>query len=94
MDIVLYTKTGCGRCKALKEFLAKNKLEYTERDIVNQDVAQELVQDNYILETYCDEESCIVITPIIEIDGQWVADDLFIDEGINEKLAKDVFQIQ
>jgi glutaredoxin len=93
MDIVLYTKTGCGRCKALKEFLAKTNLEYTEHDIDNQAVAQELVQDNYILETYCDEESCIVITPIVKIDGQWAADKFFVDEGIDEKLAKEVFQI-
>ena len=94
MDIILYTKNGCGRCKALKNFLDKNRLEYSEQDIDNQDVAQVLVQDNYILETYCDEESCIVTTPIVKIDGQWVADDFFVDEGINEKLVKKVFQIQ
>ncbi|MHA1279084.1 MAG: glutaredoxin family protein [Candidatus Helarchaeota archaeon] len=94
MEITLYTKDGCERCEALKKFLQAHQLTYFEKDIDTQEVVQELVADEYVLQTYCDEDSCIVITPIVKIDGKWVADEFFTDEGINEQLTKNIFAIQ
>lgn len=91
MDLIIYTKHDCERCAALKTFLEKNKIVYIEKDIDTEEVAQELVQSQYIIENFCDEEKCIVITPIVKIGGTWINDDLFNTEGFNEEKAKGIF---
>ena len=42
-DLVVYTMTGCPHCAAVKEFLEDRGIEYTERNVLEDDTAlQEL----------------------------------------------------
>jgi glutaredoxin len=93
MEIIIYTKHDCERCQALKAFLKKKSLDYTERDIDTEEVVQELVASEYILNNFCDEEQCIVITPIVKLDGKWMDKELFTEEGkFQEGDAKKIFK--
>ncbi|MBD3228383.1 MAG: hypothetical protein GF329_09360 [Candidatus Lokiarchaeota archaeon] len=93
MDVTIYTKKDCDRCKAMKEFLNKYDISYTEKDIMNPEVGSELVKNDYITEHFCDENECIVITPVINIDGKWMYKEFFGINGFAEYRAKRFFNI-
>ena len=38
-DIVVYTMTGCPHCAAIREFLEERGIEYTERNVLEDDTA-------------------------------------------------------
>lgn len=60
MNITVYTTSSCPYCYQLKDFLDKNKIEYKEVDIGNnQKIAEEIVQ-----------KSGQMAVPITEIDGE------------------------
>lgn len=44
MKITIYTTSACAFCKMAKEFFDDNHVEYTEKDVSNdQDAAQEMI---------------------------------------------------
>ena len=95
MEIILYTKHACERCEALKSFLQKHSIVFTERDIDNDEVVAELVESTFIIEHFCDEEQCIVVTPIVKLNGLWVAEDFFNENGsLMESVVKLKLQIE
>ena len=95
MEIILYTKHACTRCEALKSFLQKHSIEFTEKDIDTSEVVAELVESTFIIENFCDEEQCIVVTPIVKLNGSWVAEDFFDEDGsLRESVVKQKLQIE
>lgn len=95
MDVIVYTKRDCERCEALKSFLNQNKLPFAERDIDTDEVVQELIESSYVIESFCDEDKCIVITPIIKIGGNWMYKEFFDEEGVfKEAEAKMIFKLK
>jgi len=38
-DIVVYTMTGCPHCAAIREFFEERGIEYTERNVLEDDTA-------------------------------------------------------
>ncbi len=61
MNIKVYTGPHCFKCSELKEFLAENKISYTEYDINDTvELAKEIVT-----------ASGYQTLPIIKIDEEW-----------------------
>ena len=87
LDVTVYTKENCSRCEALKAFLDKQKIPYIEKNILNEEVASELLASEYIRKHFCDEKGCIVITPIIKLDGGWMYKEFFDVNGFSETRA-------
>lgn len=95
MKIILYTKHACERCEALKSFLNKYKIQFTEKDIDTDEVVAELVRSTYIIEHFCDDQKCIVITPIVKMNGSWMAGEFFNDDGsLSESNVKKLLHIE
>jgi len=46
MKLTVYTSKSCPRCKALKKWLRKNKLSFTEKNLDNTEVMASLVMRN------------------------------------------------
>ncbi|MHA1379718.1 MAG: glutaredoxin family protein [Candidatus Helarchaeota archaeon] len=88
MDLVIYTKEKCQRCKAMLSFLNKNKLSFTEKNIEDKNVIRKLLKSEYIVNNFCDENLCFVITPVIKLNGKWMHKEFFDVNGLNEKNAK------
>ena len=45
MNVIIYTTPFCQWCKATKEFLAKKKIKFTEKDVSkNKKLVQEMVK--------------------------------------------------
>ncbi|MGV9198357.1 MAG: glutaredoxin domain-containing protein, partial [Promethearchaeia archaeon] len=61
---VIITKEDCHRCHELKEWLNENEVEYVEEDVNNEKLIQQLLHDENFLKTFCDEEGCLVNTPV------------------------------
>ena len=93
MDVTVYTKENCERCEALKNYLDENSIPYIEKNVENPQVGQELLQSEYITNNFCDERGCIVITPIVKIDGTWKHKEFFDANGFSEERARKIFQI-
>lgn len=95
MDVIVYTKRDCERCKTFKSFLIRNNLAFVEKDIDTDEVVQELSESSFIIENFCDEEQCIVITPIIKIEGMWMYKEFFDEEGNFKKAeAERIFKLK
>ena len=94
MDIIVYTKKDCPRCKALLSFLDKNKVFYLEKKIEDELVIGELLTYDYIIENFCDDKQCLVTTPVVNIDGKFMHKEFFDIGGLNEKKAKKIFNVK
>jgi len=44
MPVTIYTRTTCAPCKAVKYFLQKKGIEYTEKNIDDPEIAEEFAQ--------------------------------------------------
>ena len=93
MDVTIYTKENCSRCEALKVFLGKQGIPYLEKDIFNEEVASELLASEYIRKHFCGEKGCMVITPIIKLDGSWMYKEFFDVNGFSETRAMKIFNL-
>lgn len=43
-DVTVYTDARCGYCSQLKDFLKKNEIDYTEKDVSNRAYFDELME--------------------------------------------------
>ena len=93
MDVTVYTKENCSRCGALKVFLDRHNIVFKEKDILNEEVAAELLSSEYIRKHFCDEKGCIVITPIVKLDGSWMYKEFFDINGFSETRAMKIFHV-
>lgn len=93
MDIAIYTRKDCSRCDALKAFLDKHNIPYKEKDVLNQEAARELLASEYVVENFCDKSGCVVITPIVKVNGTWMHKEFFDIKGFSESRAKKIFNV-
>ena len=91
MEIIVYTKEHCNRCDQLKTYLKKKDLLFTEKDINEPETVKELLASDYVVNNFCDENQCIVLTPVVNIDGEWMHKQFFDIKGFNEKRANKIF---
>ncbi len=68
-------------------------LLFAEKDIDTDEVVEELLNSSYVIENFCDEDECIVKTPIVKVDGNWMHQEFFDLEGFNEKKSKEIFKV-
>ncbi len=60
--VVVYSQPGCVPCRRMKEFLAENGVEFTDRDVSTDEAAlQELVKLGFMT------------TPVIVVDDEVIA---------------------
>ena len=91
MEITVFTKDHCERCDDLKAFLKRNDLPFTEKNIDEQETVKELLGSDYVIKNFCDEKQCVVLTPVVKLDGKWMHKQFFDIKGFNEKRAKKIF---
>jgi|YelNatPaOPRAMG01_1025707.scaffolds.fasta_scaffold177756_2 glutaredoxin len=94
MEVIVYTKKNCRRCEELKGFLERNVIRYVEEDVEKPEVAKELLKSDYIVKNFCDEEGCIIITPIVNLDGKWMHREFFDLNGFSERRARRIFGLK
>ncbi len=93
MDITIYTKEDCSRCEALKAFFNKHNITYKEKSVLNQEAIGELHTSEYVVKNFCDEKKCVIITPIVNLDGTWMHREFFDVHGFSEKRAMKIFNV-
>ncbi|NHI91493.1 MAG: hypothetical protein EAX96_03250 [Candidatus Lokiarchaeota archaeon] len=91
LDVIVYTKEHCDRCEELKSFLKRNNIFFIEKDINEPETIKELLASEYVLKNFCDDEKCIVLTPVVNVDGKWMHKEFFDIKGLNEKRSKKIF---
>lgn len=81
MKVVVFTSTGCGYCKMLKDYLDKNEVSYEEKVIDASEEALEEMQE---------ESGGFMGTPfsVIEKDGEKVK-----IKGFNKDKFKEVLEV-
>ncbi len=90
---IIVTKEGCHRCHELKEWADKNDIKYIEQDINDEKFVHQLLHDQNFVRTFCDEEGCIVNTPVVIHKGKYWFKELWGINGLREKEAKKIFDI-
>lgn len=93
LGITIYTKENCHRCEALKTFLNKHNIPYKEKSVLNQEVISELHASEYVVKNFCDEKKCVIITPIVNLDGTWMHREFFDVNGFSEIRAMKIFNV-
>lgn len=88
---ILVTKEDCHRCHELKEWLDERDVEYIEEDIEDEKFVNQLLQDQNFIQTFCDEEGCIVNTPVVIVDGTYYFKELWGVSGLREQKAEELF---
>lgn len=60
--VTIYTTSTCGYCKAAKEFFGENNVEYSEKNVGDDDAArEEMIQ-----------KSGQMSVPVIDVEGELV----------------------
>lgn len=60
--VIVYSQPGCAPCREMKEFLAKNKVPFIDRDVASDEAAlRELINLGYMM------------TPVAVVDGEVIA---------------------
>jgi len=91
--LLIITKTDCHRCHELKEWLNEHKVVYMEKDINDEEFVHELLHDDKFLKTFCDEDGCIVNTPVVIYKGKYIFKELFGISGLRTKEAEKLFGV-
>lgn len=75
-EITVYTSPFCVPCEQLKRFLTAHGIEYSIRDLMMDEDAQDRL-----------DEARIRSTPALEVDGQFYAGDALTQEKVKELLG-------
>ena len=76
-EVIVYTSPFCAPCEALKKFLSERNVEFTVRDLMMDEDAQDRLDD-----------SGIRSTPALEIDGR-----IYAGDDLNPKTVKDLLNL-
>jgi glutaredoxin len=88
---MVVTKEDCHRCHELKEWLEEKDVKYVEEDIENDEFVQQLLQDENFVKTFCDQDGCVVNTPVVIIDGTYYFKKLWGIDGLRKEKAEELF---
>lgn len=89
---MVITKEDCHRCHELKQWLDKNDVDYVEKDIDDEELVNQLLHDENFVHTFCDEEGCLVNTPVVMHKGKYWFKELWGIDGLRKKKAKELFE--
>ena len=89
---IIITKPDCSRCHDLKEWMKKNELPFVEKSIEDEEFVHQLLHDSNFVGMFCDEEGCVVNTPVVMWKGKYWFKELFGISGLREKEAKKIFK--
>ena len=72
----------------------KNKIEFIEEYLEDQNIVNKLLKDPKFVEVFCDEQGCIAYTPIVRINetGDYIYEELFGLDGLQEKYVKNLLE--
>ena len=78
MKVTVYTSKSCPRCRALKKWLRRNKIAFTEKSLDDTDVMTELVMRNLF----------VLSAPVLETENRvYLSDQIFdADNRFNPEL--------
>ncbi len=76
-EVIVYSSPFCAPCEALKKFLSERDVDFTVRDLMMDEDAQDRL-----------EEFGIRSTPALEIDGQ-----LYAGGALNPQNVKDLLNL-
>ncbi|MFO8018968.1 MAG: glutaredoxin domain-containing protein [Promethearchaeia archaeon] len=88
------TKEDCHRCHELKEWLKENEVQYVEKSVDDEELIHQLLHDESFVTTFCDEEGCLVNTPVVMHNGKYWFKELWGINGLREKKAKELFDVE
>ena len=88
---IVITKKDCSRCHDLKEWMDKNDVKYLEKDLDDEEFVHQLLNDANFVSTFCDEEGCVVHTPVVIYHGKYYFKELWGISGLKEKKASELF---
>ncbi len=91
---IIITKEGCSHCHELKDWLKEKNVSYVEKDIEDKALVDQLVHDNNFLTMFCDEDQCVVNTPVVIHKGKYWFKELWGVSGLREKQAKKLFDVK
>ncbi len=91
---IIISKKDCDRCTILKKWLAENKVEYVDKDIDDEEFVHQLLRDKNFILTFCDDEGCLVNTPVVIYKGKYWFKELWGISGLREKEAKKLFNVK
>ena len=88
------SKENCSRCEVLKTWLKTKTIPFDELHLEEESVKEKLLSGNVFIETFCDIEGCMVLTPLIHVDGKYYFKELFGIDGIRENFVKKLLDIK
>ncbi|MBD3193966.1 MAG: hypothetical protein GF317_02855 [Candidatus Lokiarchaeota archaeon] len=88
---LIITKDDCHRCVELKKWLKKNDVDYVEKDIDDEEFVHQLLHDENFVNMFCDEDGCLVNTPVVMYKGKYWFKELWGIDGLRKKQAKELF---
>ena len=91
---VIFTKHGCERCKILKEWMNAHNVKYIEKDVGLTENQRELGGDPDFVRKYCDEEGCLVNTPLVYYKKNYYFKELWSPSIFLESAAKKMFGVK
>jgi glutaredoxin len=89
---IIITKKDCSRCIELKNWMKENNLLYVEQDIEDEKFVHQLLHDPNFVRMFCDEEGCVVNTPVVMFKGKYYFNELWGMSGLKKKEAKKLFK--
>ena len=89
---IVITKTDCSRCIEFKDWMKENDLSYVEKDIEDEQFVHQLLHDSNFVGMFCDEEGCVVNTPVVMWKGKYWFKELWGITGLRTKQAKKIFK--
>ena len=91
-EIQVITKKDCPRCIEFKDWMKENNLTYVEKDIEDEQFVHQLLHDSNFVGMFCDEEGCVVNTPVVMYKGKYIFKELWGLSGLKKKEAKKIFK--
>nr|MDO8114834.1 hypothetical protein [Candidatus Sigynarchaeota archaeon] len=90
--IQVIVKAGDKKSEALIASLKKNKVNFSEWFIDDNDVKKRLLDDGKFSEKFCDFTSCEIAIPIIRVDetGEYHYKTLFGNKGLQVDVVKKI----
>jgi len=89
---IIITKKDCPRCIEFKDWMKENNLPYVEKDIEDEQFVHQLLHDSNFVGMFCDEDGCVVNTPVVMYKGKYIFKELWGLSGLKKKEAKKIFK--
>ena len=90
---IIITKKDCSRCIELKDWMKENNFSYVEQDIEDEKFVHQLLHDPNFVKMFCDEEGCVVNTPVVMFKGKYYLTNYGEYQDLRKKKLKNSLKI-